>query len=101
MDATRVREQVTDELLEKLEQSHFVHVPLMDRIEGRLRTQDELERYAEILVRKLKDTDFRSVTLFDRVDRIVGLLEHPGDGPIDRDVRLSPASSFARRVESR
>jgi RNA binding exosome subunit len=75
MDATVVREQITEQLLEKLEGSRFLHVGLMDRIEGRLRTRDEFERYIEVLVAKLKETDFRSETMLDRIDRLLGLLE--------------------------
>jgi hypothetical protein len=75
MDATVVREQITEQLLQKLEASRFVHVGLMNRIEGRIKTRDELERYVEVLVAKLEDTDFRSETMLDRIDRMLGLLQ--------------------------
>jgi RNA binding exosome subunit len=75
MDTTVVREQITEQLLKKLEGSRFLHVGLMDRIEGRLRTRDEFERYIEVLVAKLEETDFRSETMLDRIDRLLGLLE--------------------------
>jgi hypothetical protein len=75
MDATVVREQITEQLLQKLEGSRFPHVGLMDRIEARVRTRDELERYLEVLVAKLEETDFRSETMLDRIDRLLGLLE--------------------------
>jgi hypothetical protein len=75
MDATVVREQITEQLLQKLEESRFIHVGLMERIEARLRTRDELERYLEVLVAKLEETGFRSETMLDRIDRMLGLLE--------------------------
>jgi hypothetical protein len=75
MDATVVREQITEQLLQKLEESRFLHVGLMNRIEGRLRTRDELERYIGVLVAKLEETDFRSETLTDRIDRLLALLQ--------------------------
>ena len=75
MDTTVVRGQITEQLLKKLEGSRFLHVGLMDRIEGRLRTRDEFERYIEVLVAKLEETDFRSETMLDRIDRLLGLLE--------------------------
>jgi RNA binding exosome subunit len=75
MDATVVREQITEQLLERLEGSRFLHVGLMDRIEARLRTRDEFERYIEVLVAKLEETGFRSETMLDRIDRLLGLLE--------------------------
>ena len=75
MDATVVREQITEQLLQKLEESRFLHVGLMNRIEARLRTRDELERYIGVLVAKLEETDFRSETMLDRIDRLLGLLQ--------------------------
>jgi RNA binding exosome subunit len=75
MDTSLVHEHITDELLKKLEQSRFLHVQLMNRIEARIKTRDELERYVEILVAKLEETGFRSETMLDRIDRMVGLLE--------------------------
>jgi hypothetical protein len=75
MDATVVREQITEQLLQKLEGSRFLHVGLMNRIEARLRTREELERYIGVLVAKLEETDFRSETMMDRIDRLLGLLQ--------------------------
>jgi RNA binding exosome subunit len=75
MDASLVREHITEELLQELEQSRFLHVALMNRIEARIKTRAELERYVEILVAKLEETRFRSETMIDRIDRMVGLLE--------------------------
>jgi hypothetical protein len=79
MDATVVREQITEQLLQKLEESRFLHVGLMNRIEGRVRTRDELERYIQVLVAKLEETDFRSETMLDRIDRLLGLLQRFDD----------------------
>ena len=79
MDATIVREQITEQLLQNLEESRFLHVGLMNRIEARLRTQDELERYIRVLVAKLEETDFRSETMLDRIDRLLGLLQRFDD----------------------
>ena len=75
MDATVVREQITEQLLQKLEESRFLHVGLMNRIEARLRTRDELERYIGVLVAKLEETEFRSETMLDRIDRLLALLQ--------------------------
>jgi hypothetical protein len=79
MDAIVVREQITEQLLQKLEESRFLHVGLMNRIESRLRTRDELERYIRVLVAKLEETDFRSETMLDRIDRLLGLLQRFDD----------------------
>lgn len=74
MNATAVHEEITDHLLDKLEDSRFLHVQLMNRVEPRIRTRDELERYVSILLRKLEETNFRSETLLDRLDGLVGQL---------------------------
>jgi hypothetical protein len=50
-------------------------VGLVNRIEARLRTRDELERYVRVLVAKLEETDFRSETMLDRIDRQLDLLQ--------------------------
>jgi RNA binding exosome subunit len=75
MNATGVHEQITEHLLDKVEESKWLHVQLMNRIESRIKTRDELERYLTILVGKLEQTEFRSEALLDRIDRIVNLLE--------------------------
>jgi len=73
--AADVRGQITEQLFSKLEESRFLHVPLMNRVEGRIRTRDELERYIEVLSAKLHDIDYRSEPLIDRLDQMVGKLE--------------------------
>jgi hypothetical protein len=75
MDAGAVHEQMTEELLQQLEDSKYQDVPMMNRIEGRIRTREQLERYVQVLVHKLEHTRFRSATMFERVDRAVNLLE--------------------------
>jgi RNA binding exosome subunit len=75
MDATVAREHITEEPLQKLEQMRYPHVGLMTRIEGRLKTREELERYVKILMAKVKETEYRSETMLDRIDGITGLLE--------------------------
>ena len=75
MDPAEVQAHVTEELLQKLAETRFLHVGLMNRIEGRIRTRDQLERYVGVLVEKLKATGYRSETLVDRIDRNVALLE--------------------------
>lgn len=74
MNATTIHEEITEHLLEKLEESRWLHVQLMNRIESRLRTRDELERYVKALVAKLEQSEFRSEALLDRIDRNVNLL---------------------------
>ena len=99
MDGSLVREHITEELLLKLQQARYPHVPLMSRIEARIRTRDELERYVEILVAKFQATEFRSETLLDRIDRMTALLEHLGERQA-ANVRVEPVSSVRARSAS-
>ena len=91
MSNTMVHEKLTEVFLSKLEASRFLHIPLMNRIEARLKTRDELERYLRVLVTKLEEMDFRSEFLVDRVDRMVRVLEQLDGGGNTRAERQSDA----------
>lgn len=73
MDATAVQDQVTEQLMVQLEESKYLHVPLMNRIEGRIRTKEQLADYTGVLVRKLEQREFRDEWLIDRIDRLLDL----------------------------
>jgi hypothetical protein len=73
MDAALVRGQLTDQLLQKLEESRFLHIPLMNRIEERIRTKEQLEKYTAALVHKLEQRNFQDEWLISRVDRMLDL----------------------------
>ena len=73
MDTPRVDEQITEQLFQRLDESKWLHIPLMNRIEGRIRTKAQLERYIQALVHKLEATEFRSEWLIDRIDRLIEL----------------------------
>lgn len=79
MDAAAVDDQITDELLRRLSESRFLHVPLMNRIEGRISSRKQLERYVEVLVGKLEETGFRSDGLINRVDAMTKRLRRYED----------------------
>lgn len=73
MDAAVVQDQLTEQLVQKLEESRFLHVPLMNRIEGRIRTKDQLGKYTAVLVHKLEARNFQDEWLIDRIDRMLEL----------------------------
>jgi hypothetical protein len=75
MDNTAVQEQITEQFLQQLEQSKQLHYPLMNRLEERIRTKDQLERYIAVLVHKLEARQFRDEWLTDRVDKLLALHE--------------------------
>jgi len=73
MDATAVQDQLTEQLTQALEESKYLHVPLMNRIEGRLRTKEQLEGYTAVLVHKLEAREFKDEWLINRIDRVLDL----------------------------
>jgi hypothetical protein len=73
MDNALIQEQITEQLLQQLEQSKYFHYPLMNRLEGRIRTKEQLERYIAVLVHKLEAQEFRSEWLIDRLDQLLML----------------------------
>jgi len=73
MEAARVQDQLTDRLMQRLEGSKFLHIPLMNRIEGRIRTKEQLANYTAVLVHKLEARKFQDEWLIDRIDRVLDL----------------------------
>lgn len=73
MNASEVQEQLTEQLMQTLDESKYLHVPLMNRIEGRLRTKEQLANYTTVLVHKLESRNFQDEWLLDRIDRVVDL----------------------------
>jgi hypothetical protein len=75
MDAAVVHDQLTQQLMERLDESRFLHIPMMNRIEGRIRSKDQLAKYTAVLVHKLEERKFQDEWLVDRIDRMLGLQE--------------------------
>jgi len=73
MDAAEVQEQLTEQLMQRLDESKYLHIPLMNQIEGRIRTKQQLESYTTVLVHKLEARNFQDEWLLGRIDRIVDL----------------------------
>ena len=73
MDSTVVQDQLTEQMLQRLEESKFLHIPLMNRIEERIRTKEQLGNYAAVLVHKLEARNFEDEWLLDRIDRVLDL----------------------------
>ena len=86
MGTARVEDQLTQQLMQKLDESKYLHYRLMNRIEGRIRTKEQLANYTAVLVHKLEARKFDDEWLIDRIDRIMDLrrrlerYESSGDG---------------------
>ena len=59
--------------MQELGESRFLHIPLMNRIEGRIRTEEQLGRSTALLVRKLEERSLKDEWLTDRVDGMLDL----------------------------
>jgi hypothetical protein len=75
MDRARLHESITEQFFQQLEQSKHLHYPLMKRLQGRIRTKDQLERYIEVLAHKLEGRQFRDEWLVDHLDQVLVLHE--------------------------
>jgi hypothetical protein len=75
MENAAVQQQITEQFLQRLEESKHLDYPLMNRLEGRIRTKDQLERYIAALVHKLEARQFRDEWLTNRVDQLLMLHE--------------------------
>jgi hypothetical protein len=73
MDATAVQDQLTEQLMQRLEESKFLHIPLMNRIEERMRSKEQLAQYSAVLVHKLEERNFQDEWLIGRIDRVLDL----------------------------
>jgi hypothetical protein len=73
MDAAGVQDQLTEQLMQRLDESRFLHIPLMNRIEGRIQTKEQLAEYTAVLVHKLEERKFQDEWLVDRIDRMLDL----------------------------
>jgi hypothetical protein len=73
MDAALVHDQLTEQLVQSLDDSKFLHIPLMNRIEGRIRTKEQLGKYTAVLIHKLEARRFQDEWLINRIDRMLDL----------------------------
>jgi hypothetical protein len=75
MDRPRIQESITEQFFQQLEQSKHLHYPLMKRVQGRIRTKEQLERYIRVLAHKLEARQFRDEWLVDHLDQVLMLHE--------------------------
>ena len=75
MNSAELREQLTNTLLEDLQETQFPSVTMLDRVEEALETREQLADYAEILVEKVSDSPYPGIPLLDRVNGVLTRLE--------------------------
>ena len=75
MNASALRERITQKLLKQIDESEYPSVTMLDRAEIALGTPDDLSDYAETLVKKVEATQFPSTEMLNRLDGLVERLE--------------------------
>ena len=66
---TTVRQRATQRLVRTISRNRHPSHQLLDRLEGSLRTPDDLEAYSLILTRLMEGQRYPSLRMLDRLDR--------------------------------
>lgn len=75
MDSAELRHRVTKKLADEIQDVQFPSSAMLNRLEERLRTYEDVAGYANFLVEKVEATRFPSVDLMKRIDRMLEQLE--------------------------
>jgi hypothetical protein len=73
--ATAEQQQLTEALLDMVEQTDFPSAGQLDRLERLISSRDELEVYMAILTKKVQGTTFPDAQMLDRLERLVRVLK--------------------------
>jgi hypothetical protein len=73
--ATAERQQLTEVLLDAVQETDFPTPAQLDRIERLISSRDELEVYIRILTQKVDETRFPPGNLLDRLERLLRVLQ--------------------------
>ena len=79
MAATAERQEVTEALLQQVQETAFPSAPQLDRIERLISTPDELELYVAVLTEKVAGTRFPAGQMLDRLERLLRVLQRYDD----------------------
>jgi hypothetical protein len=91
MDSATLRKRLTQNLLDEINDVQFPSVTMMNRLEARL-AADDLADYAEALSKKIEATHYPSISMLDRLDRVLDRLEQ-----VERSRQLAAARSEGPR----
>ena len=75
MDGSELRQRLLDSLLEQIEEEQYPSVTMMDRVEGALRTPEQILAYANVLLDKIESSRYPSVTMLNRFDAILARVD--------------------------
>jgi hypothetical protein len=69
--ATSEQQQLTEFLLQEIQETAFPSAPQLDRVERLISTREELELYIACLTEKVEATSFPPRPLLDRLERLL------------------------------
>lgn len=75
MNASTLRRRITKTLLNQVDDVMYPSVTMLDRVEARLSTPEDVAAYAETLVAKVEGTTHPSTQMLNRLDGLVDRLE--------------------------
>lgn len=74
MEGSALQQRLLDSLIEQIKEDTFPSVTMMNRVEGSLRTREQIEEYGEILLSKIEATQFPSLSMLNRFDNVLAKL---------------------------
>lgn len=77
------RQRATHRLVRTIAQDRYPSHQLLDRLEGSLRTREDLEAYSVLLMSLTEGQRYPSLRMLDRLDRCA--LAHELSAPMDED----------------
>lgn len=75
MATSDLRDDLHTSLLEKIRESRYPSIELMNRVEASLRDLDNAREYADVLREKIDGDKYPSLQLIDRLSRMIDLIE--------------------------
>jgi hypothetical protein len=84
MATTAEQQQVTEVLLQQVQETAFPSAAQLDRIERLISTPDELELYIAVLTEKVEGTRFPDRQLLERLERLLSVLRRYDEETRDR-----------------
>lgn len=75
MDGSALRQRLLETLLEQIEEETYPSIPMMDRVEAALETQEQVLAYAKTLLDKIEASRYPSIPMIDRFEAVLARVE--------------------------
>ena len=75
MNALELRSRITQKLMEQVDEVTYPSVTMLDRVEARLATPEDVAAYAETLLENVEKTQHPSTQMLNRLDGLADRLD--------------------------